>query len=204
MSGSSERQVYGDPRLLADTMQSLVNSQDYSDVKLILGPGRQVVYAHRALLATRCPVLRRLLQDGGESPLVMYDVDPKVFLPVLGYLYTNSISLEPRTAVDFLAAGLEYGLDSLKQVCLDYLCDHLTVSSACESLEAGVVFRLNQLKDAALSFIEENTAEVFASNGFQVLSRSSDKLMEFIRQLYLRKSSNHFSVTGVYRDFFPL
>lgn len=73
-----------------------------SDVTFVVGREQQRVFAHRCVLACRCQAFRGMLGGCGEDPpssvppqgpFVLGNVQPDVFLAVIEFLYTNSVSL---------------------------------------------------------------------------------------------------------------
>lgn len=53
-----------------------------------------------------------------QAPLVLTDIKQRTFLSVLEFIYGNSCNLTDETAVEVMAASIEYGLDGLTKVCL--------------------------------------------------------------------------------------
>lgn len=76
-----------------------------SDVMFVVGQEQQKVFAHRCVLACRCQAFRGMLsqapvgsQDSSSSvppqgPFILGNVQPAVFLAVIEFLYTNSVTL---------------------------------------------------------------------------------------------------------------
>lgn len=76
-----------------------------SDVMFVVGREQQKVFAHRCVLACRCQAFRGMLgqapvgsQDSSSSvppqgPFILGNVQPEVFLAVIEFLYTNSVTL---------------------------------------------------------------------------------------------------------------
>nr|XP_042700996.1 BTB/POZ domain-containing protein 19 isoform X2 [Chrysemys picta bellii] len=50
-----------------------------------------------------------------QTPLVLSHVQPEVFLAVLEFLYTNSVTLNSFVALEVLTSAVEYGLDDLRK-----------------------------------------------------------------------------------------
>ncbi|XP_067893077.1 BTB/POZ domain-containing protein 19-like isoform X5 [Heterodontus francisci] len=130
-----------------------------SDVKFIVGEERKVVYAHRCILAYRCEAFsamfaQQLLSCAAKEadiPFVLLDVQPDVFLAVVEFLYTNCVMLSSKIALDVLTSAVEYGLDELQKLCVEYISSTLTVESACEALQSIVKTRgFHELSDPAL------------------------------------------------------
>ncbi|XP_067893076.1 BTB/POZ domain-containing protein 19-like isoform X4 [Heterodontus francisci] len=149
-----------------------------SDVKFIVGEERKVVYAHRCILAYRCEAFsamfaQQLLSCAAKEadiPFVLLDVQPDVFLAVVEFLYTNCVMLSSKIALDVLTSAVEYGLDELQKLCVEYISSTLTVESACEALQAAVTYRQTDMKDKCLAFIEGHTKSIVKTRGFHELS----------------------------------
>ncbi|XP_022101794.1 BTB/POZ domain-containing protein 19-like isoform X2 [Acanthaster planci] len=170
---AKERYLKGDAMPFAKQMKRLINSKDFSDIKFIVGDSRKQIRAHRCILASRCEVFRAMFADQNnkeDTPYVMSDVDPDVFLTVLEFIYTNCVALSTKNAFEVLSCSIEYGLDDLRKVCVAFLMDSLSVSSCCEVLQSAVSYGQEDLKAKALAFIDKNTQSVIKTKGFQELS----------------------------------
>lgn len=76
-----------------------------SDVTFVVGREQQKVFAHRCVLACRCQAFRVMFSQGlagskdstssipPQGPFILGNVQPEVFLAVIEFLYTNSITL---------------------------------------------------------------------------------------------------------------
>ncbi|XP_076441520.1 BTB/POZ domain-containing protein 19-like [Babylonia areolata] len=196
---SGEKQMYGEAEEFAKQMKLLVNNKDLHDIQFVIGPARKKVYAHRCILSGRCEVFRAMFVDHTQkngpiekdTPFILSDMTPEVFLAMLEFIYTNTIVLNPNTAIDVMATALEYGLDDLKNLCEEYLVDSLNSSNACDRMQAAQTYRLDDLKRKTLEYIETNTQSVFDSKGFEELSEdtlccilSSDCLMLDEMEIY--------------------
>ncbi|KAK2155240.1 hypothetical protein LSH36_245g01040 [Paralvinella palmiformis] len=113
--------LVGDAISFANEMKKLINQKESSDVRFVIGPTRKTVYAHRYILAARCDVFRVMFADqsskhkDGDVPLVLSDITQDVFYPLLEYIYTNTVTLSSKVAVDVLGSAIEYGLDGLQK-----------------------------------------------------------------------------------------
>ncbi|XP_029767462.1 BTB/POZ domain-containing protein 19 [Terrapene carolina triunguis] len=115
----------GDAAAFAAAVRSLINNPQFSDVTFVVGRERQEVFAHRCILACRCQAFQGMFSqpqpDAQEpwppqAPLVLSHVQPEVFLAVLEFLYTNSVTLNSFMALEVLTSAVEYGLDDLRKV----------------------------------------------------------------------------------------
>ena len=86
----------------------------FSDIKFVIGPSRKAIHAHRCILAARCEVFRAMFSENsnskskdGEVPFVLSDMTPEIFLPMIEYLYTNSVTLSNKTVSIYLLMTVE-------------------------------------------------------------------------------------------------
>ncbi|XP_074818432.1 BTB/POZ domain-containing protein 19 isoform X2 [Natator depressus] len=149
----------GDAAAFAAAIRSLVNNPRFSDVTFVVGRERQEVFAHRCILACRCQAFQGMLsqpQPGAQepwppqAPLVLSHVQPEVFLAVIEFLYTNSVTLNSLIALEVLTSAVEYGLDDLRK--------------------AAVTYGQMDLQQHCLVFVEDHTREVVQTRGFHELS----------------------------------
>ncbi|XP_062920539.1 BTB/POZ domain-containing protein 19-like isoform X5 [Mobula hypostoma] len=200
--------LWGNLASFAADMRKMINAPEFSDVKFIVGKERKVVYAHRCILAHRCEAFSTMFAQqplsrdakGADIPFVVSDVQPDVFLAVIEFLYTNSVMLSSKMALEVLTSAVEYGLDDLQKLCVDYISSTLTVESACEALQnhpcvpplnplqcqhiffemgspklltilkAAVTYRQTDMKDKCLTFIQSHTKSIVKTQGFHELS----------------------------------
>ncbi|XP_037683326.1 BTB/POZ domain-containing protein 19 isoform X5 [Choloepus didactylus] len=134
--------VHGEAVPFSTALRSLVNNPRYSDVCFVVGQERQEVFAHRCLLACRCNFFQRLLgvDPGPEvsSPVVLSTVPAEAFLTVLEFLYTNSVKLHRHSVLEVLTAAVEYGLEELRELCLEFVVKVLDVELVCEALQEAL------------------------------------------------------------------
>ncbi|XP_044882491.1 BTB/POZ domain-containing protein 19 isoform X2 [Mauremys mutica] len=152
----------GDTAAFAAAVRSLINNPQFSDVTFVVGRERQEVFAHRCILACRCQAFQGMLsqpQAGAQepwppqTPLVLSHVQPEVFLAVLEFLYTNSVTLNSLTALEVLTSAVEYGLDDLRK--------------------AAVTYGQTELQEHCLVFVEDRTQEVVQTRSFHELSAAA-------------------------------
>ncbi|XP_076790490.1 BTB/POZ domain-containing protein 19 isoform X4 [Arvicanthis niloticus] len=167
--------VHGQSAPFSTALRSLVNNPWHSDICFVVGQERQEVFAHRCLLACRCNFFQRLLGPGVPSPVVLSTVPAEAFLAVLEFLYTNSVKLHRHSVLEVLTAAVEYGLEELGELCLEFVVKVLDVELVCEALQAVLdqpvaevaapvvrELRLALLAPAELSALEEqNRREPF-------------------------------------------
>ncbi|XP_015210812.2 BTB/POZ domain-containing protein 19 isoform X2 [Lepisosteus oculatus] len=149
----------GNTAVFTAALRRLVNNPEFSDVKFVVGKEQQEVFAHRCILACRCEVFHGMfsqqLQTGRhtellETPIVLSEAQPEVFLAVIEFLYTNCVTLNNHIAFEVLTSAVEYGLDDLRK--------------------AAVTYGQLDMKEKCLIFIENHTLEIVKTRGFHELS----------------------------------
>ncbi|XP_039929393.1 BTB/POZ domain-containing protein 19 isoform X1 [Hirundo rustica] len=128
MAGPCPARLQGDVAAFTAALRSLVNNPQFSDVMFVVGQEQRKVFAHRCVLACRCQAFRGMLsqapvgsQDSSSSvppqgPFILGNVQPEVFLAVIEFLYTNSVTLNSHIALEVLTSSVEYGLQDLCKV----------------------------------------------------------------------------------------
>ncbi|XP_071985231.1 BTB/POZ domain-containing protein 19 isoform X3 [Engystomops pustulosus] len=113
--------LQGDGSALPAALRGLINNAQCSDVSFVVGKQRQVVHAHRCILMCRCKVFQRMFSRQPQTPkemqvpFILADVQPEVFLAVIEFIYTNSVTL------DSVIAAVTYGQGDMRQKCLGFI-----------------------------------------------------------------------------------
>uniref|UniRef100_A0A0N5BZA2 BACK domain-containing protein n=1 Tax=Strongyloides papillosus TaxID=174720 RepID=A0A0N5BZA2_STREA len=81
-------------------------------------------------------------------------------------------------ASEMLAIAVEYGLDRLKAVAVEYLCDHLTVENVCEHLILSEKFSSKKLEENCQKFIFDNVESLRKTKNFDELFKNHPYLAE--------------------------
>ncbi|KAF7253831.1 BTB/POZ domain-containing protein 19 [Varanus komodoensis] len=131
--------MLGDSDAFAASLRTLINNPQFSDVTFLVGREQKEVFAHRCLLSSRCQAFHAMLsqpQKAPQAPLILSHVQPEVFLAVLEYLYSNSVTLNNLIALEVLTSSVEYGLDDLSRLCAEFIKNTLNVEQACEAFQS--------------------------------------------------------------------
>lgn len=175
MASSCSALLQGNSAAFAAALRTLINNPQFSDVTFLVGKGQQQVFAHRCLLSSRCQTFHSMLSQPHETqdPLILSHVQPEVFLAIIEYLYTNSVTLNSLIALDVLTSSMEYGLDDLRKLCIEFIKNTLSVDQVCEAFQAAVAYGLVDLQLHCLTFIESCIRDVVHTRGFLELSEAA-------------------------------
>lgn len=153
------------PSALVNDMKRLMIREEMADVTFLV-EGEEIS-ANRAILAVRSEYfdvmlyggMRESCRDkvGDAKPIELQDVSYAVFVKVIEYLYTDSVSeLTWDLSVPLLIASEQFMLDRLKALCEDHIRKEITVDNVIGVLLASHQHNAVGLKDIALEFILRN------------------------------------------------
>ncbi|CAM0942757.1 unnamed protein product [Alopecurus aequalis] len=170
-------------------LAELLRTEKGADV--VFEVGGETVAAHRCVLAARSSVFSAelfgpMMEGNADSVVVrIQDMDAEVFKALLHFVYTGSLPETPRnededvTYQHPLVAADRYGIERLKLICVDKLCEYINVGSAAIILALAEQHHCEGLKKACFDFLASpaNLRAVMATDGFQHLIRSCPSLM---------------------------
>lgn len=162
----------------------LLSSKLGTDVKFIVGS--ETFTAHRLVLAARSPIFKiklfRTSTKEGTTPnaITINDMDAQVFKAMLSFIYTDTwpeIDQENEAAIaqHLLVAAERYGLDRLKLMCEDRLCNGIIyMGSVTTNLVLAENHYCHSLKKACLELLGSSTtlAEFMETDDFRYLTKS--------------------------------
>ena len=160
-------------------MKRLMIREEMADVTFLV-EGKEV-FANRAILAVRSDYFDVMLyggmresrrdEEGEAKPIELQDVSHAVFVKVIEYLYTDSVSeLTWDLSVPLLIASEQFMLDRLKALCEDFIRKEITVDNVIGVLIASHQHNAVGLKDIALEFILNNLHDATVVTGLSVSS----------------------------------
>lgn len=131
---------------LVTDLRQLMMREDLSDVTFVV-EGREV-HANRSLLAVRSAYFEAMLFGGmsesvrvdrdQQAPIEIHDISHSVFLKVLEYLYTDTVSeVTWDMGMALLIASEQFMLDRLKALCQDRLRRDIAVENVIGVLIAS-------------------------------------------------------------------
>ncbi|KAJ4791552.1 BTB/POZ and MATH domain-containing 2-like protein [Rhynchospora pubera] len=164
---------------------NLLESGEASDVTFKVDGG--IFQAHKLVLAARSPIFKAELlgsmKEARSGTIVIEDMKAPVFKAMLHFIYWDSLSeIELQGGGDakqdsvfltehLLVAADRYGLDRLRLLCEEKLCNCLDRENVINILILAEQHNCSQLKEVCLQFLArpEVIQDVFTSDGFQDL-----------------------------------
>ncbi|XP_026477244.1 uncharacterized protein LOC113383213 [Ctenocephalides felis] len=163
-------------------------------------PEAIVIYAHRVIVAARCPWFRRALLSGmiedRNRKIVIYDTSPNVFKEFLHYLYGNGVSQTCISNQDALSELMlladRYEVDELKKITEFILITGVDDDSAIFLLSISDQINAEALKATCLEYIAINPT-LMNSDLFKKLSEDlQNETAEFVKWKTPSRRANKF------------
>ncbi|CAM0150741.1 unnamed protein product [Urochloa decumbens] len=145
--------------------------------------------AHRSILA-RSPVFKAELlspmEEGTSTSCVsIKNIEARIFKAMLHFIYTDSLpDIDEGEAMvmaqKFLAAADRYGLERLKLICEDKLCNYVDTPSVGTILALAEQHGCDGLKKACLKFLMSgsNLKAAIETDGFDHLANSCPSVLK--------------------------
>ncbi|XP_054719198.1 uncharacterized protein LOC129228542 [Uloborus diversus] len=163
---------------LSEDMEMLLTSGNTYDV--VLTADEFEVKAHKIILSSRSSVFARMfanpMKENLENKVVISNLDRDSLQDFVFYIYTGRITLKDHKKCRdlFIAADL-YDLPELRDICSAWL-KFVTFDSAVDSLRLGNDYDDQELKEAAMTFIAENSEAIKATEKWALLMQERPPL----------------------------
>lgn len=157
---------------LIDDFETLLDQEIFSDVTLVIDNNE--IRAHKAILASRSSVFRKLLTSdlyNSSNIIPITDVEPRVFKEVLRYMYVGRVEHIEKLSQKLLMAANKYNVKGLKSMCEEYLCKDLKDGNAMEILDLANEQEADSLATEAASFIASHGASIIRTAEFKSMER---------------------------------
>ncbi|CAN6373117.1 unnamed protein product [Urochloa humidicola] len=151
----------------------LLTSQVGGDVTFNVGG--ELFTAHKYILAARSPVFMADLfgpgKDKTPSHVRIDGMEPRVFRALLHFIYTDTLPVVVNNGADddkvamaqgLLVAADRYGMERLKSICGNMLCNHIDARTAMALLQLADCHGCQRLKEACIRVIKDLLAKVAA------------------------------------------
>lgn len=150
---------------MSHQLHSLLETGEFADILITDKKGDCAIKAHRNILAARSDYFKRMFQynwrENVENRVVIYMADMKVMKEILHYLYSGVIrQMEFSVMLDMYKASHKYLLDDLKELLCTELKKYLNIENAVGIYVLAYHALDQSLKDASLTFINNNFNDI--------------------------------------------
>ncbi|KAJ6405390.1 hypothetical protein OIU84_013361 [Salix udensis] len=180
----------------------------FTDVVLIasssdgfIGTGPSVpVPAHKAVLASRSPVFKAMLENEMEESrsgtIKISDVSYDALRSFVNYMYTAEACLDEQMACDLLVLAEKYQVKHLKAYCEKFLVSKLNWDNSVVSYAFAHQHNAKHMLETALSLITDNMDKLTKREEYIELVEKDPRLVVEIYEAYLSKQVN----TAAHKD----
>ncbi|KAF5818349.1 putative chromatin remodeling & transcription regulator BTB-POZ family [Helianthus annuus] len=157
-------------------------------------PNSAPVPANKAVLASRSPVFRAMLETEMEESLSgtikLSDVSYDALRTFVNYLYTAEACLDDDMACNLLILADKYEVKHLKTYCEKFLISKLIWETSLISYSFAHQHNAKNLIDASLSLILDNMDKLSKREEYLELVEKDPRLVVEIYEAYLSKQVN--------------
>ncbi|XP_059453866.1 BTB/POZ domain-containing protein At4g08455 [Corylus avellana] len=158
------------------------------------------VPAHKAILASRSPVFKAMLENEMEESrsgtIKIGDVSYDALRAFVNYLYNAEACLDEQMACDLLVLAEKYQVKHLKSYCEKLLVSKLNWENSIIGYAFAHQHNAKTLLDAALSTITDNMDKLTKREEYVELVEKDPRLVVEIYEAYLSKQVN----TAAHKD----
>ncbi|EDW56093.1 GM22934 [Drosophila sechellia] len=111
-----------------------------------------------------------------EVPLAAFKI-------LLRYIYSGTLllsTLDADSTIEVLGMANQYGFQDLEMAISKYLRQYLALDNVCRTLDAARLYKLEELTEVCLKFMDRNAGDLLRHNTFNKLSKES--LVEVLRR----------------------
>ncbi len=137
---------------------------------------------HSHILAARSPVFAAMFRNEMKEPNIgkvnVDDIRPDIFKQLLHYIYSGRL-FEPlieTTAQSLYIAADKYDIGDLKKECIRFLLPCIQVNNAINFMVWAYLHSVDELKNAALTFMAEHGKEICLLKDWEELTKNYPNL----------------------------
>ena len=158
---------------LSDIRLSLINNQHLSDVQLIVGDKKEVIYGHKMFLITASSLFHTHFECNNEVQLIVENVETPVLLEILKYCYTNQVDITEKNVLELLKAANYLKVRQISNVCHSFISNLFNEDSIFVIFEKALEQKNELFEKKCIAFMLNNEEKCFSSKGFYKIGFSS-------------------------------
>lgn len=182
VDNSSENRDFTNRDGSFDYFEQLMFNGDLSDVTLVIS-GKKM-HLHKNILSSVSPIFRAMFVEDKENVFNIDDVDEKIMMELLRYVYARKVIGIENIAVELFVAADKFGVKELAILCEETLGDGLNTDTAFHLLEVAVECDMTILKDKVVNFIMAHLTNLVNRDEFNRLRPDvKDELLSYVARM---------------------
>jgi len=159
-----------------ESMRSLVNNPELSDVVFLVGKDKIEIHAVRAILASRSNVFRAMLfgslKEGKQKKIELNDqhITAENFISFMHYIFRGEVTLDPSNVIELLYLAKKYNFPTLVNECITYTQANVSLDDALELYITANALNEETISTTCMNLIRSNPAKAIYSYDLSKLS----------------------------------
>ena len=176
---------------LSDDFVKGFTESNCSDLQLNCG-GR-IFECHEFVLSARSPVFRAMFQSNmtekRTKTITIADHSPDVIQKMLQFIYSGKAVLDDQQELtrEILKAAEKYGLDILKRMCEDKLCESLVLKNSIKNLILGEMYGATKLMKNAMQLLASNMSSVIDTEEWESCAKHHPALVTEVMRVIVER-----------------
>ncbi|XP_057340094.1 speckle-type POZ protein B-like [Microplitis mediator] len=156
---------------MARDYEELYKSKMGFDIELIVE--EEKFQAHKLVLMARSSVFRAMLttdmRENREKTVTIKDMKSEVFKKTLEFIYTDKVDDLDSFAEQLLEAADRFHIPTLKEVCVESLCESVTINNACRLLVVAHLHNATEMVEYISKFIAIHAIHVVKTEDYMTM-----------------------------------
>ncbi|KAG8177251.1 hypothetical protein JTE90_028207 [Oedothorax gibbosus] len=175
---------------LAYDFRQLYDTKMFTDFTLKVG--EEEFKVHKIILCARSSVFNTMLNCEMQEKLTncvkITDFDASTVRMMLHYIYCGEVEgLTSEISIQLYSAAEKYNLQDLKDICVEYLSNNISVDNFCDVLALGALHNVPELMTATRNFFGANAAVIKETEKWPIISKTYPDLVIAMYEFILSK-----------------
>ena len=186
---------------LSDDFTKGFTESNCSDLQLNCG-GR-IFECHEFVLSARSPVFRAMFQSNmtekRTKTITIADHSPDVIQKMLQFIYSGKAVLDDQQELtrELLKAAEKYGLEILKKMCEDKLCESLVLENSVKNIILGEMYGAKKLMKNAMQLLASNMSSVIDTEEWESCAKHHPALATEVMRVIVDKKGTKRKINEV-------
>ncbi|KAJ5066460.1 pep-cterm sorting domain-containing protein [Anaeramoeba ignava] len=153
-------------------LKKLYKDTKTQDLILKIGKKETELKAHKFILSTKSEFFKKKLTKETKE-YKNESIEPEIMQSIIKYFYMGYINIHSGNCVPLLTAAIEFGIEELEQIVLDFFQDFISVENVLDHFNLFVEKKIQRAISHSLALIAQNSKEILKNDKiFQLLPES--------------------------------